>query len=110
MSITELLSSHTTMKDPVFCNKTQNRQINNFFLRVFVGRERGHMKKRKGGRGENHRSSSENCLGCQHLPCPFYFPDWMLKGGSDCILEEPVLDKNQVPPVLVRLSHAQIQS
>ena len=53
MSITELRSAHARVKDPVCCNKTQNRQINNFFfLRVFVGRERGQMKRRKGGRGE----------------------------------------------------------
>ena len=34
MSITELLSFHATMKDPVCCNKTQNRQINNFFKSI----------------------------------------------------------------------------
>ena len=109
MSITELLSSHATVKDPVCCNKTQNRQINNFLKSIFWKGKRTNEKE-EGRKGGNHSGSSENCLDCQHLPCPFYFPDWMLKGGSDCILEEPVLEKNQIPPALVRLSHAQIQS
>lgn len=88
------------MKDPMCCNKTQNRQINNFFLKSICWKGKRTDEKEEGRKRRNHSGSSENCLDCQHLPCPFHFPDWMLKEGSDCTLEEPGLDKNQVPQSL----------
>ena len=54
MSITELLSAHARVKDPVCCNKTQNRQINNFFfLKSICGKGKRTDEKEEGRKGGN---------------------------------------------------------
>lgn len=65
MSITELLSSHATVKDPVCCNKTQNRQINNFFKSICWKKKKSIC--RKGKRTDEKEEGKKGEITVVHL-------------------------------------------